>query len=298
MHLLPYIRSVAFSLCLLAGILASMLPACRKPDTALQASNTIYVIGHGGTGFSDLSQYPPNSWASIIEAIERYGADGVEVDIQMSRDGILFMYHDQHLDAASFCAGCLYEWPAQALADCRFKPRSGKKADAYITPVEQLLKRYAAAGRQPLIFLDLKNPLACFPAGSRGRDSYYRAALQEISRLIDKYQARDWVFLQSDSREWLSYCRDHYPSIRVLLDYIKDVGDIDYAAAAGFYGIAAPGSDLQAAEVNLARQKGLKIQLYGARLQEDMIREMGKLPDYFLSDNIPLTRRILAASSE
>lgn len=273
-----------------------LLSACKKPDIILQEQKQIYVIGHGGTGFSDLSQYPPNSWTSVTEAIDRYGADGVEIDIQMSSDGVLFMYHDQHLDAASFCTGCVNDWPAQALEDCIFKPRSGKRAEENITPVERLLARYAAADRRSLIFLDLKNPLACLSVGSAAHDWYYRTALHEVSRLIEKYKAADWVLLQSDSRAWLTYTRHRYPEIRVLLDYIKDTSDILYAARAGFYGVAAPGSDLSTAAVNLARKEGLKIQLYGARLQEDMIREMGKLPDYFLSDNIPLTRRILAVA--
>ncbi len=297
MHRVQYLTSAVKSVCLIVWVMTVLLSACKKPDILLQEHKQIYVIGHGGAGFSDLSQHPPNSWTSATEAIDHYGADGVEIDIQMSSDGVLFMYHDQHLEAASFCSGCVYDWPAQALEDCIFKPRSGERAEENITPVERLLARYAAADRQPLIFLDLKNPLACFPAGSAARDRYYRTALQEVSRLIDKYKAADWVLLQSDSREWLSYTRRHYPEIRVLLDYIKDTSDIMYAARAGFYGVAAPGSDLSTAAASLARQEGLKIQLYGARLQEDMIREMEKLPDYFLTDNIPLTRRILAVAA-
>ncbi len=295
---LRYTIPAAKSIYLIVWAVTTLLSACRKPDIMLQGSKQIYVIGHGGTGFSDLSQYPPNSWTSVAEAIDRYGADGVEIDIQMSSDGVLFMYHDQHLDEASFCTGCLYEWSAQALTDCAFKPRSGKKADEFITPVERLLARYAAEDRRPLIFLDLKNPLACLPGAAEARDLYYRTALQEVYRLIEKYKATDWVMLQSDSREWLTYTRRHYPEIRVLLDYIKDTSDIMYAVRAGFYGVAAPSADLPAENIVLAHNEGLKVQLYGVRLQEDMVQALNNSPDYFLTDNIPLARRILAVSAD
>ncbi len=269
--------------------------ACKKTDSAIQDNRRIHVIGHGGSGFTDQSWYPPNSWTSAVEAVDRQGADGVEIDLQMSRDSVLFMYHDQHLDAASFCSGCVHGWAAGVLQDCVFKPRSGSRAEERITRVERLLGKYASAEKKPVVFLDLKNPLDCLVDSTDEWIKYYQAFLYQVNRLISKYDAAEWVMLQSDKKEWLVYARSQYPEIRVLLDYIKDTSDILYAARNDFYGVAAPDQDLSAADVALAHNHGLKVQLYGARLQEEMAEALNKRPDYFLTDNIPLTQRILAA---
>lgn len=95
----------------------------------------------------------------------------------------------------------------------------------------------------------------------------------------------------------MQYLHQRNPRIKLILDYITHEGDIRFAADAGFFGVAAPGSDLSDEEVELARSLGLRIQLYGARLQQDIVRELDKRPDYFLADNILMTQRIRQAGS-
>ena len=51
-------------------------------------------MGHGGMGFSNV--YPMNTFESIMHCIN-LGADGTEIDVQMTKDGILVAYHDREL---------------------------------------------------------------------------------------------------------------------------------------------------------------------------------------------------------
>ena len=63
--------------------------------------NTI-VLGHAGTALSpERTIYPPNSEKSITYALDALNADGVEVDIQLTKDSVLVLFHDDYMEDKS-----------------------------------------------------------------------------------------------------------------------------------------------------------------------------------------------------
>ena len=72
----------------------------------------LVVLGHAGSGFytpiSPFNFRPPSSWRGIRRALLR-GADGVEIDLQMSRDSVVILYHDQRLQDGTTGTGCVSE---------------------------------------------------------------------------------------------------------------------------------------------------------------------------------------------
>ena len=56
--------------------------------------NIIMILGHAGMG--DLYKYPNNTMESI-EPVLGIGADGTELDIQMTKDSVLILFHDETL---------------------------------------------------------------------------------------------------------------------------------------------------------------------------------------------------------
>ena len=71
--------------------------------------NKITLIGHGGIGFeSAQNPLPHNSITSLTKAIDAYGVEGVEADIQLSADDKIFMYHDNTLESGTDCGGCVF----------------------------------------------------------------------------------------------------------------------------------------------------------------------------------------------
>ncbi len=100
-------RSLLACLAALAGArLAHGQCVCPGEDTE--------VIGHRGTG-SDRSDnpFPENTLASFAQAgLE--GATMVELDVQLSQDGVLVVMHDDTVDRTTDGTGCVAEQTAAA----------------------------------------------------------------------------------------------------------------------------------------------------------------------------------------
>ena len=60
--------------------------------------NKYYIISHHGSGGGP--EYLPHTenTVEITKIIERYGCNGIEIDVRISKDGVPFMYHDNTLN--------------------------------------------------------------------------------------------------------------------------------------------------------------------------------------------------------
>lgn len=79
-----------------------LLLSCRKDDSL----PGIEKIGHSGMGI--YGDYPMNSFESLMQALY-LGADGVEMDIQMTRDSVLILFHDEELSNQTNGNGLLHD---------------------------------------------------------------------------------------------------------------------------------------------------------------------------------------------
>ena len=76
------------------------------------------VYGHAGSSLHrDRAVFPANSLESIKYAIDALSADGVEVDVQMTKDSILVLYHDSFLDNSSDFTGCIADYNYEEIKD-------------------------------------------------------------------------------------------------------------------------------------------------------------------------------------
>lgn len=270
--------------------------ACSKAPVRVDnlSGGRVYVIGHGGSGLPGLNNpYPLDSWQGVTRAIEYYNADGVEMDLKLSADTVLFLWHDMTLDAASYCSGCLYTYDSAQLSQCAFRPATVAAGSERMYPAafEQVIARFAQRKVSPLVFADLHPLLSCNVPDS---DGYRYQVLLQLKAIIARYQAADWLLLQSPDRAWLDLAAGVLPDTRLLLDDAAiDDESIDYAAAAGYYGIAGKNNEISREEMARAHSLGLRVQIYGANSQNDLADALNKSPDYLLTDNIRLLQQMV-----
>lgn len=280
-----------YSICLLSCF---FLADCKKITSNIQNLNggRIYIIGHEGSGEIN-AQYPPDSWEGVTRAVEYDNADGVEVDLQLSSDSILFMFEGNSLDASTSGIGCVLSLDSETLSQIVYKNTQtlGDISAKYVTSFERLVQRFSQRNIKPVIFMDLHTFTGCIDESMQ--HEYYTALVNAAEKILQKYNAYDWIYLQSYVPEWLAETVRQYPKTRVIYDGTLDDGDIESAKNNGFYGIASKNNNISAAQVSAAHTAGLHVQLYGADGQNDMADAMNKSPDYFLTDNISLSESML-----
>ena len=88
-------------------ILCSLLMAISSCNKHGDYSN-IRILGHGGNGLDNPNTlFHDNSLESIELALLTDGCDGIEIDVQLSMDNTLWLYHDPTLDTESDGEGCV-----------------------------------------------------------------------------------------------------------------------------------------------------------------------------------------------
>lgn len=279
--------------------LLTMLVSCKKSISNIDnlSQGRIYVIGHAGSGAASVNNpYPPDSWEAETRAVEYYGADGIETDLQLSRDSVLFMFHDATLESSSSCAGCISYMTSGRLAQCSFKPVAATvdMETQYLSPFEPLVSRFAARKVMPIMFIDLHGGSGCMMSESQLHLYYYRV-MAEINKIEIRYNAYDRIFVQCNDEDWTRHAHKRFPKINILFDAGDELlpAQIDSAHANGFYGIAAKNMAVTQSLSKKAHDYGLYVQIYGANAGSDIVDAINKSPDYILADNIQLVQSIL-----
>ena len=172
----------------------------------------IQIFAHRGSK----KTHPENTMLAFIEA-ERVGADGIELDVQLSSDGELVVIHDETLDRTTTMTGYVQNYTAEEL----------KQADAGIFFSEQfrgeripfLREVFEWANENQLVMnVELKT------------DKFrYKGIEQKVIDLIREFHFENRIILSSFNHHSLEVAKEMAPEIeRALLfkELPKDIESI------------------------------------------------------------------------
>jgi len=168
--------------------------------------NGVLNIAHRGAS----SQAPENTFASFDQALET-GADGIEFDVQLSKDRVPVIIHDESLDRTTSYWGKVNDF---TLADLKKLDAGSWFAPSYqgerIPSLEEIFSRYRNTG---LLFnIELKNGTIPYPG------------LEEaVLHCISKHRLEDRVLISSFNHDSLVVCRRINPDVRTGLLYLEDI---------------------------------------------------------------------------
>ncbi len=177
------------------GTIAEIPPetaAARRRRIDLVRKRRAYtpvLVHRGAHRFS-----PENTLEAYATAMDR-GADGVEIDIRRSRDGILYLFHDDTLDRTTRGKGKVREKTYFELASCGLKGAAKDRKAPCIPTLAAALT--LARDRAMLLHLDVKEP----------------GLQDEIFRLIE--QAELWEHLVEVNTGNAERIR-HHPKVKLL----------------------------------------------------------------------------------
>lgn len=95
-----------------------LLAACQKKE----GFENIKIIGHGGNGMEISSSiFHDNSLEAIELAMNTTGCDGIEIDVRISKDSVLWLYHDEKLEDQTNLEGTVGNLTSEELSEGHYK---------------------------------------------------------------------------------------------------------------------------------------------------------------------------------
>lgn len=122
----------------------------RHEKIVERRSGPIVIVHRGASAFA-----PENTLEAYAAAMD-YGADGCEIDIRRTADGVLVMLHDDGLDRMTDALGRVNQYIYRDLLALKFRSIYEAKPEARIPTVAAVFE--LARQRAMLLHLDIKEP--------------------------------------------------------------------------------------------------------------------------------------------
>lgn len=162
------------------------------------------MINYAHRGASEY--YPENTLSSFYAGLDM-GADGIETDVQKTRDGVLVLFHDRDLT--------------------RVTGEEGAIQDYTFAELQKFTVKNAATGREDKI-IDFETFLRLFA----WRDLHFAIELKdtciekEVAEMMDRYGLRDKAIVTSFKYDNLCHMRECAPAYKLGYLYKPEEEDL------------------------------------------------------------------------
>jgi glycerophosphoryl diester phosphodiesterase len=224
------------------------------------------VIAHRGA-----SAYAPENTLPAFERALEVGASEVELDVQLSRDGALVLFHDRTLDGKTNLTGAVRNHTADALRsadigswfDAQHPGIEERFAGTGLATLDELFERF---GAQLHYHVEIKTSEEAVPALLLARVAAFGLADRVIVSSFRDDQLRRVRAL--DQR--IPICRLIEKRSGRPEAYLLSRGDIDDAVRERFDRVGVHSGDLDRELVRYAHERGLEIRAWGIGGPEDI----------------------------
>lgn len=186
---------------------AALLRLKKKPlSSRLKWPKQKWILGHRGAR----ANAPENTLSAFKKAME-YGADGVELDVSLSSDGVPVVIHDETVDRTTDGHGAVEDFTAATLAQLNAaKDFSGFAKESVPTLLQVLDSMPAGA----IINVELKG------SGHFSRQVF----VEKLMPILKQHEQRLTLIISSFDGELLYYVRSSAPDylISLLLSPVEE----------------------------------------------------------------------------
>jgi glycerophosphoryl diester phosphodiesterase len=270
-----------------------IVSACEKihyyPDKEFHEVKTLFLCHRGG-GSEEYSTIQQNTLDATKKGFSTI--DGVEVDIQISKDQTIWLSHSSTPDS---CNGREYSCFAETSDNEIIQLDSCKGPGYIISRLDDVLFDMSKNYPEKFISLDLKAWPPC-GIGSAGILGDMNLMADKVFILVQKYHLEHHVFIESETTTLLTYVKKNCPGIET---YLETTGDfergIQIALEENYTGISFKykyDEAITGEHVQMIRRKGLKIQLYTVDNEDDLREALYINPDFIQTDNIEYVKKI------
>lgn len=212
--------------------------------------------------------YPENTLSSFAAGVDM-GANGIETDVQVSKDGVLMIYHDDTMKAKTGFEGSICDYTYEELRAARVKNEKYGRVDCLMT-FEDFLKYFA--------WRDLTFAIELKVTGIGAR----------VIDMMRKYHVLEKSIITSFQYEALTECYEYDKSVRLgWLFFERKADTLDLLAAIGAYQACPMASAITEEDLAAYRAAGLFCRAWGVTDTEIMKNAVKMGVDSGMTVNFP-----------
>ena len=213
---------------------------------------------------------PENTWSAFQKALE-LDANGIELDLQRTKDGQIVIFHDKYIDDKSNGAGRIADFTYQELLKLDFGSWFDEKYEGeHIVLFEDFARE----------FLN-KNLTFAIEIKSIGIE-------KETLEIIKKYAIHDNIYITSFEYEILENVRELDDNIKISWLIVEEINQNNINRLLKIKGNQiCPKAQYTTEEgINLANKHGIGVRLWGVK-NEEIMKKMHKLNIEGMTVNFP-----------
>lgn len=228
------------------------------------------IIGHRGGA----AGYPENTLAAFKKAVE-LGADGVEFDVQLTKDGEVVVIHDELIDRTMTGSGLVKNFSLSELRQMSagefFSPDFKEEKIPTLREVLEVVQDLE------VINIELKNYIP------------YPELEEKVLKLVDEFEIRDQVIISSFNHYSLQKVKKLQPEIKTgALLMSKMINPSDYAFKRGFDALHLHFLTADQEIIDKSNFMGLQVSVYTVNFPEAVVELLEKGVDMIITDDLEM----------
>jgi len=275
------VRGVAWWVSMMGA--AGMLAAVASPGAAQSPPATMLAAHRGGSLL-----WPENSLLAFRNALA-LGADFIEFDVHLSRDGEVVVIHDATLDRTSTGSGPVRDRTLAELRALHLKDRTGAVTAETVPTLDEVTAVAAQARRRMLLEIKVDAAKARYPGIE-----------EKVMVVLDRHgMAASTVVMSFEAPTWRRV-RELRPDIATCALYsarmIRRSGltaELDALQAAGVPYIGVEHTAVDAAAVAEARRAGIGLGAWTVNDPAEMQRVIGTGATILITDQPDVAKTLL-----
>lgn len=228
------------------------------------------IIGHRGGA----AGFPENTLAAFKKAVE-LGADGVEFDVQLSKDGEVVVIHDELIDRTMTGSGLVKEHTLKELRQMSagefFSPDFKSEKIPTLAEVLEVVQDLE------VINIELKNYLP------------YPKLEEKVLKLVDQFEIREKVIISSFNHYSLQKIKKLQPEIRTgALLMAKIINPADYAFKRAFNALHLHFLTADQEIIDKSHFMGMQVNVYTVNFPDSVVELLEKGVDMIMTDDLKM----------
>jgi glycerophosphoryl diester phosphodiesterase len=258
-------------------IICICITSCSKfkEETNTLSGHPCLAMGHAGMGLG--SNYPINSLVSIQTCLQK-GSEGTEIDIQLTKDGVLVLFHDESLANTTEFEGKINDYNWSEIKHLSYKNTLNQTFP--LIRLQDLFNEIENLHDYHFVF-DCKLYVREMPFSD-----FIEQYTSALTTIIEAYQMEENIFIETHHTALIESIQEDYEELPILIIPSDFNAGFETASDYDLFGISISYDNISQEEIQLAHDAGFSIAVWNTYSSFENILALNKQPDIIETDRI------------